>query len=58
MVSVELLNNLVFKVPKYLILPNILLMNPWKGSGTVEGLLRKQGVKFLGWDGDIGNERL
>jgi hypothetical protein len=27
-----------------------LLLKPWKGSGTVEGILRSEGVHFLGWD--------
>jgi hypothetical protein len=27
-----------------------MLMNPWKGSGTTEGMLSIERVHFLGWD--------
>jgi hypothetical protein len=27
-----------------------MLLNPWNGSGTTEGLLSREGVHFLGWD--------
>jgi hypothetical protein len=30
----------------------------WKGSGAAEGLLRREGAHFLGWDRHVGNERL
>jgi hypothetical protein len=36
----------------------ILLLNPWKGSGAVEGLLSREGAHFLGWDRHVGNEKL
>jgi hypothetical protein len=29
-----------------------------KGSGAVEGLLRREGAHFLGWDRHVGNEIL
>jgi hypothetical protein len=29
-----------------------------KGSGVAEGLLRKEGAHFLGWDKNVGNEGL
>jgi hypothetical protein len=29
-----------------------------KGSGAVEGLLRREGAHFLGWDRHVGNEGL
>jgi hypothetical protein len=29
-----------------------------KGSGVAEGLLSREGAHFLGWDRDVGNERL
>jgi hypothetical protein len=35
-----------------------LLLKPWKGSGAVEGLLRREGAHFLGWDRHVGNEGL
>jgi hypothetical protein len=35
-----------------------LLLKLWKGSGIVEGLLRREGEKFMGWDRHVGNERL
>jgi hypothetical protein len=35
-----------------------LLLKPWKGSGVAEGLLRREGAHFLGWDNHVGNERL
>jgi hypothetical protein len=28
----------------------ILSLNQWKGSGTTEGLLIREGVHLLGWD--------
>jgi hypothetical protein len=35
-----------------------LLLKPWKGSGEAEGMLRREGAHFLGWDRHVGNERL
>jgi len=35
-----------------------LLLKPWKGSGAAEGLLSREGAHFLGWDKNVGNERL
>jgi hypothetical protein len=29
-----------------------------KGSGAAEGLLRREGAHFLGWDRHVGNEGL
>jgi hypothetical protein len=29
-----------------------------KGSGAAEGLLRREGAHFLGWDKHVGNEGL
>jgi len=34
-----------------------MFLNPWKGSVATEGLLRKEGAYFLGWDKHVGNER-
>jgi hypothetical protein len=36
----------------------ILLLETWKGSGAVEGLLGKEGAHFLGCNSHVGNERL
>jgi len=27
-----------------------LFLKPWKGSGRVKGILRREGVHFMGWD--------
>jgi len=27
-----------------------MFLKPWKGSGTIKGLLRREGVRFLGWN--------
>jgi len=35
-----------------------LLLKPWKGSGAVEGLLSREGAHFMGWENNVGNERL
>jgi hypothetical protein len=35
-----------------------LLLNPWNGSGAVEGLLRREGAHSLGWDKHVGNASL
>jgi hypothetical protein len=35
-----------------------MLLKPWKGSGAAEGLLSREGEHFLGWDMNVGNERL
>jgi hypothetical protein len=35
-----------------------LLLKPRKGSGVAEGLLRREGAHFLGWDRHVGNEGL
>jgi len=34
------------------------MLNPWKGSGTFKGLLRKEGAHFLGLNKHVGSEEL
>jgi hypothetical protein len=34
------------------------IVETWKGSGVVEGLLSREGVHFLGWDMHVGNDGL
>jgi len=33
-------------------------LKQYKGSGAVEGLLRREGAHFMGWDMNVGNEIL
>jgi hypothetical protein len=34
------------------------IVEAWKGSEAAEGLLRREGAHFLGWDRHVGNEGL
>jgi hypothetical protein len=34
------------------------VVEAWKGSGVVKGLLSREGAHFLGWDKHVGNEGL
>jgi hypothetical protein len=34
------------------------VVEAWKGSRADEGLLRREGAHFLGWDKHVGNEGL